>query len=238
MKICNLPLEEMLAMIVADNDIARVTVVAYCPGIGADKDYSKKHPEQDIVRTLEVDASELGDIEALKNKCLAGAGERAGLTEADLVLGLTSKVRLGSAEPAHLFLLDFGCRACEGNLTAAVSFVEPLGAGFILESGRSYHYYLNGVFSTGQWRDLLGRVAAEDSLKSSRLLDHDWVGLQLSRGYSVLRLTANEHKPHLPRIVEAVGYQPVSVGPNQMRLFDSSVDAPTRRIERAGGYNH
>jgi hypothetical protein len=184
---------------------------------------------------MEVDASELRDLDALKKKCLAGAGKKAGLEEEDLVLGLTSKVglkRAGSGgDPAHLFFLDFGCPACEGNLEAVSSFVEDLGAGFILESGQSYHYYLNGIFSAEQWQDLLGRVVAEDHLRSTKLIDHDWVGLQLKRGYSVLRITANEHKPRLPRIVEAVGYLPL-VDPAQLCLFDSPAYKPKNSILR------
>ncbi len=54
--------------------------------------------------------------------------------------------------------------------------------------------------------------------EGSQLVDEEWASLQLRRGYSVLRVSANSKKNKTPSIVEAIGYRPVN--PAQLYLFE------------------
>lgn len=206
------PLEVMISKIVRDNKIEHLNLVVYEP-ITNFANYPDLDPESGLQAKMDVHVNYLSDE-------LERAAKVAGRKD-DLV-GITSEATVrGDSSPRHLFFIDFsslGCRPSDENLRRIVDFVEKLKLmpGFILDSGNSYHYYCNGLFDPKTWQEKLELI---QGLDYDELVDQEWVKLQIRRGYSVLRISTNDEKPEMPRIVGVVGYgQPVSPDIEDLRI--------------------
>lgn len=108
----------------------------------------------------------------------------------------------------HFPLLDFASRACPNDslgegLEGAVACLRRLGqdTGFILDSGRSYHYYGQHPMGLQEWRDFM-RAAAGDTA-----IGPFYPVYQFRRGAATLRLTtdAESGKPQVPVVAAVLG---------------------------------
>lgn len=140
----------------------------------------------------------------------------------DPTLCLASKVQLlNSRAPAHIPMLDFEVPSIfpkEPNHELVRDRLEASGApaGFILNSGRSYHYYGIDLMNTRQWRQWLKSAGQPDS-PLYELVDFEWLIHVLKRNVGYLRLAPTVwQKPYQPKVVGLVCGQ----GP-QLPLFRS-----------------
>lgn len=78
---------------------------------------------------------------------------------------------------------------------AGLEVLEELCVDVDVDSGRSYHYYGKRLLSKNEWRIFLGKC-----LLMQDLVDERYVGHQLVDGHCVLRLSASQIKPSIPRV--------------------------------------
>jgi len=132
--------------------------------------------------------------EVLKGKLLKLQRELLG----HQLLGLSSRVTTLSRKVRHIPLMDFRCGISSKNEKLLRNGLPRIGQpkGFILNSGRSYHFYGRGLLTPAGWRVFLGKC-----LLLRDLVDERYVGHQLVDGYCVLRLSASPMKPYVPRVI-------------------------------------
>ena len=107
----------------------------------------------------------------------------------DYVVGLNSK--LDQYRDVHLIMLDIDSVA-----PGVEAALKPTG-GFLLKSGRGFHFIgQTAVEGATKWRQTLRRLRSNKDLKPYVDLDH--IELSFARGYSTLRVTESEVKPHVP----------------------------------------
>ena len=114
------------------------------------------------------------------------------------LLGVVSRVSLADGGSGHIPMMDFLCAASTRNLDVLTRLLREIGQarGFLLESGRSYHYYGVEILTEEAWQRFLGKC-----LLMFGYVDDRYVGHQLVDGHCVLRLSAGRLKASLPRVV-------------------------------------
>lgn len=114
------------------------------------------------------------------------------------LVGILSKVALTGGDSAHIPMMDFSCDPTPEHLQLARQLLKGIGEreGFLLESGRSYHYYGTRLLSNAAWVAFLGKCVLMPSL-----VDNRYVGHQLVDGHCVLRLSTSQRKPTVPEFV-------------------------------------
>ncbi|QIE56100.1 hypothetical protein G5B40_11915 [Pikeienuella piscinae] len=115
------------------------------------------------------------------------------------VMSITSSVHHGIA---HIPMMNL--HPNEGvlieDIVTFIRHIYPGRPGYILSSGRHFHYYGDFLVDESGWRELLGYF----------LIAYDFVhpgycGFRLFDGYSTLRLTAQPpYKPHVPKLVATI----------------------------------
>jgi hypothetical protein len=94
-------------------------------------------------------------------------------------------------------MMDFRCDATDAGLKTLVAAMTKIDMrGFILKSGRSYHFYGTRLLDEPQWQDFLGQ-----SLLLGDLADWRYVGHCLVRGICTLRISAHPHLRSVPTVV-------------------------------------
>ncbi len=141
---------------------------------------------------------EFRDISALPN--IVDFAELFGKKSAEH-LGIASLVKIKSGRISHIPMIDFNCGYAIENLLKIEKTLHVLGQnkGFLLESGKSYHYYGIGLLSVEGWVDFMKLCMGED------IIGKNWPRFQLQRGYSTLRISTSTQKPHLPKIIAKIG---------------------------------
>lgn len=101
----------------------------------------------------------------------------------------------------HIPMIDFKCKISEENKAKIQQFLEGLGEreGFLLISGKSYHYYGTNRLTTEEWEKFNQKIS------DSELVGKVWPKLQLKNKISVLRLTTSPAKPAPPQIYGIFG---------------------------------
>lgn len=115
------------------------------------------------------------------------------------VMSMTSSVKNGSA---HIPMMNL--HPNEGvlidDIVAFIRNIYPEKQGYLLSSGRHFHYYGDFLLDEPGWRELLGNF----------LIAYDFVhpgycGFRLFDGFSTLRMTAHPiFKPHVPKLVAII----------------------------------
>lgn len=145
---------------------------------------------------------------------LLEAGDRAGLAEhlrraggRRLALSVTSRVWDAAGGLAgHLALMNLhpeGFRGA-GELAEAVRLTAGGTPGYLLESGRYFHYYGRRLLTGAEWQGFLAQFLMPCVLVSPRYIGHS-----LDRGFCTLRLNAAPGaKPMVPRVVSVLERMP------------------------------
>lgn len=112
-------------------------------------------------------------------------------------LGIASLVKIKNGGMRHIPMIDFNCGYTIENLLKIEKTLHVLGQskGFLLESGKSYHYYGIELLSVEGWVNFTKSCAGQD------IIGKYWPAFQLKRGYSTLRISTSLQKPHLPKVV-------------------------------------
>ena len=95
-------------------------------------------------------------------------------------------------------MMDFMCVPSKSNQATIAYLLGTFcrGRGFLLESGRSYHYYGLQLLADEEWPAFLGRC-----LLMSGFADDRYIGHQLVDGHCVLRLSPGVAKTQAPTVV-------------------------------------
>jgi len=116
----------------------------------------------------------------------------------DVVLGVLSRVRTGRNR-AHIPMMDFDERKCEGRWDIIESFFRGIGQeGVILHSGRAYHFYGVHLLQEKDWLNFLGKCILSD------LVDDRYIGHRLLDGCGTLRISACPLRPKVPTVISTV----------------------------------
>ena len=117
------------------------------------------------------------------------------------LLGTCSKVCLAGGKSAHIPMMDFMCEISTKNLDLLIRLIEDLhqGRGYLLDSGRSYHYYGSRLLTEDEWRAFLGKC-----LLMTGFSDNRYIGHQLVDGHCVLRLSSAKLKSKTPTVVAEI----------------------------------
>jgi hypothetical protein len=94
--------------------------------------------------------------------------------------------------------MDFECVPSARNQNLLLRLLGDLGRGrtFLLESGRSYHYYGSQLLREEEWRIFLGKC-----LLMSDFSDDRHIGYQLVDGHCVLLLSSGRLNNVIPMVV-------------------------------------
>jgi hypothetical protein len=116
----------------------------------------------------------------------------------DVVLAICSKCRLVDGSVAHIPMMDFRCKSSPENQKKVESSLRGVGqkAGYILESGRSYHYYGIDLMDEKSWIQFMGKCLLLSPLVDSRYIAH-----RLIEGTCALRVSTSERHPKFPTVV-------------------------------------
>lgn len=134
----------------------------------------------------------LADLEHGKYESLPGR----------LIVALTSRVRVQQhGVELHIPMIDFRLKSSPANDELAMELLEALGMpGYLVDSGRSYHFYGQvPVYADEFWR-FLGRAQL-----MSHYADQRWIGHQLISGKAALRISSSrDDEMASPRFVAQV----------------------------------
>lgn len=118
-------------------------------------------------------------------------------------LGFTSFIKKQNGFMGHIPMIDFNCPYSIENLLKIEKTLYMLaqGKGFLLESGKSYHFYGIKLLSVEEWVNFTKLCAEQD------IIGKHWPYFQLQRqrGYSTLRISTSTQKPHLPKVIAKIG---------------------------------
>jgi hypothetical protein len=102
------------------------------------------------------------------------------------IIGIESRVRLSDGTQAHIPMLDFHCKEGKPALAAVEAIIASLGvSGFVLASGRSYHFVGDTLINDDEWMSFLGKA-----ILLAPFIDRAWVGHQLLQRTCVLRVNS------------------------------------------------
>jgi len=124
------------------------------------------------------------------------------LLSQDHVISVSSLVQSGDAR-AHLALMNLHPE--QGveyfALARALGLITPNMPGYLLSSGRYYHFYGLAILSEPEWLRFLAQFLMPTVIVSPRYIGHC-----LHRGYATLRLTTHRlYKPELPCVCQFLG---------------------------------
>lgn len=173
-----------------NSDIESLTLITYHEGPNWHRPQTDDNHAQIRLRGLQQDSGERILVRHSRNEMTAQALRvmTRGLTENQL-LGFVSSVCVIGQALRHIPMMDFKCRPSAKNLEVLTILLKNIGErkGYLLESGRSFHYYGTRLLREEEWRVFLGKC-----LLMSEYVDERYVGHQLVDGYCVLRLSAGK----------------------------------------------
>lgn len=125
----------------------------------------------------------------------------------DEILGINSLVKIGRGMERHIPMIDFNCVISGQNFLKVAENLKLLGQsrGFILESGKSYHYYGIELMTSGEWLDFMKKCKSHDIIGGKWIRPHRWVRYSLKENCSTLRISTAFVKPHLPKVIAKIG---------------------------------
>ncbi|MCC3771744.1 hypothetical protein [Streptomyces sp. UNOC14_S4] len=124
--------------------------------------------------------------------------------ECRLALSVASRIRdedMGLL--GHLALMNLHPEGFLGREELGKAVLQVTGGipGYLLTSGRFFHYYGRRLLSKAEWTDFAARFLMPCTMVSPRYIGHS-----LSRDTCCLRLNAvPPHKPSVPEVVAALG---------------------------------
>jgi hypothetical protein len=115
-----------------------------------------------------------------------------------LVLAFCSKCQLADDSLVHIPMMDFRCEPCPTNQQKVESALRGIGQrrGYILNSGRSYHYYGLDLVDEISWIEFMAKNLLLSPLTDSRYIAH-----RLIDGTCALRISTSLRHPDIPRVV-------------------------------------
>ncbi len=122
----------------------------------------------------------------------------------DWQLGLMSLARKRSGQCCHIPQIDFVCKNTYENLAAIKACLKQnayVEAGWLVDSGNSFHFYGRNLLAPSDWQAFMGRCLLFNEEGKNPIIDWRWLGYSLIAGYSTLRITESSSKRE-PRVIE------------------------------------
>lgn len=117
------------------------------------------------------------------------------------LLGFESRVVI-EGKHMHIPMVDFSnSRVKDLNLQRVREILNELreNKGFVLDSGRCFHYYGENILKDSEWLDFMKRCSFYDEI-GEKYINH-----QLREGTCCLRIVTNKLKPKNPIVVDILG---------------------------------
>ena len=193
----------VLRIVESENDIQSILAVIYHEGVNwLDHAAQQKgfQPTADaLTKAVQQDSRPRNVVEIDRARVLNGYLNRVQqqLSHGQL-LGILSVVNVANRERKHIPMMDFRCEISAQNEQLLRQLLPRIGQqhGFLLNSGRSYHFYGMQLLSSDDWRKFLGKC-----LLLRNFVDERYVGHQLVDGHCVLRISASPVKRTIPAVV-------------------------------------
>jgi hypothetical protein len=117
------------------------------------------------------------------------------------ILILSSEVKLDSGEVMHIPMIDFHCPESTQNTALVEECMRRLncGGGWIVSSGKSYHFYGRHLLSQASLYKFLAYA-----LLLSPITDRAWIAHQIIEGSCGLRISKRPSDQEPPRIVSQI----------------------------------
>ena len=127
------------------------------------------------------------NIQALGSLCLQGES-----------VAMLSAVTVDDGETRHFRMLDFHLPCGRENQATAVASLDTLrsGQGFLVESGKSYHFLGIDTVSSDELMAFLARA-----LLLGPVVDRAWIAHQMLEGRCALRVTPRVGQTNMPKVV-------------------------------------
>ena len=138
------------------------------------------------------------DLSSLNRRSIQ---ERIDSLGSNLLLGVCSKCQLLDGSTAHIPMMDFRCQATDENLQKVQTTLRGIGQskGYVLESGRSYHFYGLDLLDQKSWVRFMANCLLLSPLVDSRYIAH-----RLIDEMCVLRLSTSQRHPKTPVVVASL----------------------------------
>ena len=129
------------------------------------------------------------NIQALASLCLEGEG-----------VALLSAVTVDDGGTRHFRMLDFHLPCGRENQATAVASLDALrsGQGFLVESGKSYHFLGVDTVSSEELMAFLARA-----LLLGPVVDRAWIAHQMLEGRCALRVSSRVGQTNMPKVVSS-----------------------------------
>ena len=133
-------------------------------------------------------------------------------------IGINSRVKLKNGKIAHIPMLDLAPRKSAVSLrklTARIGkMIKPVfGGGYIIETGKSYHYLGKKVFPDNLFEEFCGRSLIASIVTVTpegipniheHIADYRYIGYSLVRHFTCMRITTRGDKTFEPRVIAEV----------------------------------
>lgn len=133
-------------------------------------------------------------------------------------VAVNSKVKLSDGTIAHIPMLDLAPRKSKEALrkiqSQLMKIIKPhFGEGYVLETGKSYHYIGAKIFAEKRLNEFLGRSLITSIVTKTpeeipniheHIVDYRYVGYSLMRNGTGLRITTSGDKKFVPRVVAVI----------------------------------
>ncbi|NRR31882.1 hypothetical protein HSX11_17035 [Oxalobacteraceae bacterium] len=102
------------------------------------------------------------------------------------LIAISSHVKCFDGISRHIPQIDFHCKESLSNLSLIVEIIKILDLkGYILRSGKSYHFYGSSLLASEKFFEFMGRI-----LLFAPIVDRSWIAHQLIEGRSALRISS------------------------------------------------
>lgn len=124
-------------------------------------------------------------------------------------MGIRSLVTLEDGSFSHIPMMDFALPKSSESIAIIKERMRKITGekkGFILESGRSYHYYGLDLRAEESWREFMAKCLLTSVFQGKdqpflQVVDPRYIGHSLVGGGCVLRITTNAERKFIPVVV-------------------------------------
>jgi hypothetical protein len=120
----------------------------------------------------------------------------------DIAFDSVMRMRDKEITKCHFALLDFETSDLERIEFASKALIGEYGAkqAILVNSGRSYHLYMDVLLTHDAWVRFMGRALLLNTRDEPPTVDARWIGHRLIGGHAALRWSAKA-KPFVPKVV-------------------------------------
>ncbi|QQS39471.1 hypothetical protein IPM62_02570 [Candidatus Woesebacteria bacterium] len=198
---------DVIKHLLISHQIKKVTLIVHKVGSNWSQRFTNKSMRENMLAAytdarVEIQSHSISSLEYLSLE-LSDFKERFTL-KSNEVVSLSSRVKIRRTY-LHIPMMNFHTENGFGEkeICKAIAYIYPNNKGVLLNSGRHQHYYcLDKLLSQSEWEKFLGNF-----LIPFNLVHPGYIGYQLYRGFSTLRITSQkEFKPQVPKVIKMFNF--------------------------------